>query len=89
MQPFPTALYAGIFVLATFAYVLLQLTIDGQNAADPEDQKRKRVSGNRNWISASCFVLAVPAAYLHPAVSLSLIFAGVASYFLPNALWGL
>jgi len=89
MLPFPIALYAGIFVLATFAYVLLQFTVEGQSAADPEAQKRKRIACKRNWISAICFVVAVPAAYLHPALSLSLILAGVGSYFLPNAIWGI
>ena len=89
MQRFPTALYAGLFLLATFAYLILQRIIDSQNESDPEAQRKKRATGKRDWLSTILFTLAVPAAYLHPALSFILILAGVLFYFLPNTLWGL
>src|ERR1039458_9951298 len=36
-------------------------------------------------LSTTSFVLAIPAAYIHPALSLLLILTGVLLYFLPNA----
>jgi uncharacterized membrane protein len=89
MQAFPTALYAGQILLATFAYLILQRVVHAQNASDPDVERKAHVAIKRDWISVIAFVFAVPAAYLHPALSFVLILSGVLCYFLPNKLWGL
>jgi uncharacterized membrane protein len=87
MASFPTALYAGVLLIATFAYLVLQHVVAAQNESDSEGWLRK--ANKRDWISATSFVLAIPSAYIHPALSFFLILAGVLLYFLPNAFLGI
>lgn len=84
MAAFPTALYAGLMLIATFAYLLLQHVIAGQHRADSDAMRNRRVVNKRDWISVISFALAIPGAYIHPALSLLLILTGVMLYFLPN-----
>jgi uncharacterized membrane protein len=88
MQAFPTALYAGLLLITTFAYLILQKTIDSQAGSESQASTKRRVFRRRDWFSALSFTLAVPAAYLHPAVSFLLILTGVLLYFLPNTSLG-
>jgi len=39
----------------------------------------------RNWIALLLYAVAIPAAFLHPAVSLALILVAALLYFIPNA----
>jgi len=80
--PFPTALYAGIMLLATFGYLLLQIVIKAQ--CDTDRRHRQKFFHTRDWLSGLAFLLAVPAPYLRPWMSFLLILTGVLLYFLPN-----
>ena len=84
-ESFPMALYAGMILLATLAYLLLQLIVSAQRE-HPDVQGRRGVFHERDWFSGLAFLVAVPAAYLHPWISFLLILAGVLLYLLPNAL---
>jgi hypothetical protein len=44
-----------------------------------------RESKRRNWIAMLLYALAIPAAYLHPAISLALILGVSLLYFAPDA----
>ncbi len=45
----------------------------------------ERAASKRNWIALASYAVAIPAAWLHPAVSLALI-AGIATlYFIPDS----
>jgi uncharacterized membrane protein len=81
---FPTALYAGVMLFATVAYLILQQVIAGQNGTAAKGWLKR--ANKRDWISGTAFVLAVPAAYVHPALSLGLILTGVVMYLLPNTM---
>ncbi len=89
MAAFTTAFYATVLLIATIAYLILQKTINAQADTTVEARERKRTANKRDWISFIAFTLAIPAAYLHPAVSLLLILTGVLLYFLPNVFLGI
>src|ERR1035438_8208422 len=85
MSSFPTALYAGIFTLVTVAFMFLQEAIAGQFGDDREWRAMDRAASKRDWIALALYGLAIPAAYLHPAVSRALIVGVGVLYFKPNA----
>jgi uncharacterized membrane protein len=85
LHPFATALYAGIFLLVTVAFILLQKVIARQFGSDPELQAMDRAANKRNWIALVAYGAAIPAAWLHPAVTLLIILLIAAAYFIPDA----
>jgi len=85
MQPFTTALYAGVFFLVTVAFMILQKTVANESAPDGESKQRYRTASKRNWIALVAYVFAIFAAWLHPALSLIVIFGIAALYFIPDA----
>jgi len=85
MEPFPTALYAGVFLSITVAFMFFQWAIARQFAEDAESRAMYRAGVRRNWIAAVLYALAIPAAYLHPAIALGIIALVGALYFIPNA----
>jgi uncharacterized membrane protein len=85
MMPFATALYAGNFLLVNTTFMILQKVISLQHGADTELQEMDRAANKRNWFAVGLFAIAVPAAYLHPSVSIAIIFCVAAVYFIPDA----
>jgi hypothetical protein len=86
MAPFATALYAGIFLLITVAFMILQKVIARQFGASAELRAMDRAATKRNWIALLAYAVAIPSAYLHPAAPLGIIVGVSALYFFPNAL---
>lgn len=86
MNTFTTALYAGIFLLVTVAFMILQKTIAQHFGPDAKLRAMDRAASKRNWIALVSYVIAIPAAYLHPAVSLIIIVGIAGLYFVPDAL---
>jgi uncharacterized membrane protein len=85
MDSFTTALYSFVFFLITIAFMFFQWSItrqldmtDGENAA-------VRVATWRNWLALLLYAIAIPAAYLHPMISLALILMVALLYFVPEA----
>jgi uncharacterized membrane protein len=85
MAAFTTALYAGIFLLVTVAFIFLQKVVSGQLGSDPRLIAMDRAASKRNWIALAAYGIAIPAAYLHPAVTLVIILGIAAAYFIPDA----
>jgi uncharacterized membrane protein len=85
LHPFATALYAGIFLLVTVAFMILQKVIAGQFGSSAELIAMDRAASKRNWIALVAYGAAIPAAYLHPAVPLVIILGIAAAYFIPDA----
>jgi uncharacterized membrane protein len=83
---FATALYAGIFLLVTVAFMLFQNTIARQFGTDAKLRAMDRAGRKRNRVALVLYAVAMPAAYLHPAVSLAIIVGVGALYFAPDAL---
>jgi hypothetical protein len=86
LDPFPTALYACIFLLVTIAFMLLQLAIAKQVGTNTQLRATDRVATKRNWIALASYFAATPAAYLHPAASLVIIGGIAILYSIPDAL---
>jgi uncharacterized membrane protein len=84
LSSFTTALYAGIFLLITLAFMLLQKAIALQFGSNAELRAMDRAATRRNWIALGAYAVAIPAAYLHPAVSLVIIGGISALYFIPD-----
>jgi uncharacterized membrane protein len=85
LHPFATALYAGIFLLVTLAFIGFQKVIAGQFRSEAELIAMDRAASKRNWIALVAYAVAIPAAYLHPAITLVIIFGIAAAYFVPDA----
>jgi uncharacterized membrane protein len=85
MQLVPTALYAAVFLLVTLAYSFFQWAIARQSRHDPEIVAKLQAATRRNWIAAFFFALAIPAAWLHPGLSLALILVISPLYVAPEA----
>jgi uncharacterized membrane protein len=85
MNSFTTALYAVVFLLITVAFNLFQLAITRQMREGAEPKSMVQTAKRRNWIAMLLYALAIPAAYLHPAISLGLILGVSLLYFAPDA----
>ena len=86
MASFSTALYAASFVAVDASFMLFEHRVALQ--IDPEDthtQDARRRAKRRNWIALWLYIVAVPAAYLHPAVSLGIILFNALLYVAPEA----
>jgi uncharacterized membrane protein len=84
MNSFTTALYAGNFLLITVAFMFFQWAITRQIDMLERESAAVRAATWRNWVALLLYVIAIPAAYLHPAVSLGLILVVAVLYFMPE-----
>ncbi len=81
LAPFPTAFYAGVMLANALSYWLLSHAIESQHARADEPlafRRRVRLAGN---VAAVGYALAIPAAFLHPAISLGLA-AAISVYYM-------
>jgi uncharacterized membrane protein len=85
MAPLPTALYAANFLLVTIAHSFFETAIARQSIQDQQLKAKLRAKSRRNWFAALVYSLAIPAAWLHPALSLALIVGVALLYFAPDA----
>jgi uncharacterized membrane protein len=86
MDSFTTALYAVNFLLITVAFMFFQWAVSRQIDLTPAESAAVRLATRRNWIALALYAIAIPAAYLHPAISLALILAVALLYFVPEML---
>ena len=75
-----------IFLLVTLAFILFQRVIAKQFGLSAELRAMDRAARRRNWTALIAYTLAIPAAYLHPAISLVMIGGVAVLYFVPDAL---
>jgi uncharacterized membrane protein len=85
MAPLPTALYAAVFLLVAIAYILFQTSISRQSKEDLDLKKKLQAAWRRNLLAALLYAVAIPAAWLHPAISLTLVFGVCLLYVAPEA----
>jgi uncharacterized membrane protein len=85
MNSFTTALYALDFLLVTIAFMFFQWAITRQLELTDGEQAGVRMATRRNWLALLLYAIAVPAAYLHPAISLGLVLLVALLYFAPDA----
>jgi uncharacterized membrane protein len=83
LSSFSTAAYAGVFLCVTLVYILFEWAIWAQ-LKGPAPQCTVDLVSWRNWVGLAFYALAIPAAYLHPAISLTLIFSVAVVYSTPH-----
>jgi uncharacterized membrane protein len=86
--PFPTALYAATLLLAGVAFIPVRWSVMAQLKDDASFVRRTKVARSKNYVSLGLYAIAIPLAFVHPALTLGLAFAVAAIYFLPNAWLG-
>jgi TMEM175 potassium channel family protein len=86
MDRFTAAVYAAVFLCVTLAFMLFQEAVTRQTAQEDAALRVKiGAARKRNWLALGAYAAAIPAAYVHPAISLALIFAVAMLYFVPEA----
>jgi uncharacterized membrane protein len=85
LAPFPTALYASTLLLAGLSYVPMRRAVEVHLKDEPQYARMSRRAAAKNYISLVVYAVAVPLAYVHPALTLALAGLVGAIYFLPNA----
>jgi len=87
-EPFPTATYAALLLTCAIAFLVLRESVNDELRADGRFEALRDSARRKNFISITLYALAVPAAYLHPAITMVLAFAVAGIYFLPETLLG-
>ena len=81
--PFPTALYAASLLLCGLAYIPVRFAI----MAQLREKKFARMAHRavwKNYVGLTLYALAIPLAFVHPAITLAICFAVAGVYVLPN-----
>jgi uncharacterized membrane protein len=79
----PVALYAFDLFMCAVAYTILVIHLIGHHGRDSEFAKAIG-SDRKGKISLLCYLLAMPAAFVHPWISLALILAVACIWFIPD-----
>jgi uncharacterized membrane protein len=87
-KPFPTATYAALLLTCAIAFLVLRESVNEELKNDGRFEMLRDSARRKNYISIALYALAVPAAYLHPAITMVLAFAVAGIYFLPETLMG-
>jgi uncharacterized membrane protein len=85
-RPFPTAVYAALLLACSIAFLILREVVSAELRSDGRFDLLRSQARRKNTISIGLYALSVPAAYLHPAITMVLAFAVAGLYFLPETL---
>jgi len=87
-KPFPTATYATLLTTCAIAFLLLRESVNQELRDDGRYEALRGQARRKNYISIGLYALSVPAAFLHPAITMVLAFTVAGIYFLPETLLG-
>ncbi len=87
-RPFPTAVYAALLLACAIAFLILREIVSRELQEAGRFELLRAQARRKNLISIGLYALSVPAAYLHPAITLVLAFTVAGIYFLPEAFMG-
>lgn len=85
VSSFSAALYCVVMLLAGISFMALRLAIAAQFRGNPAYAIASRPAFRKNLIAACLYCVAIPAAFIHPAIALGILAFIAGSYFLPNA----
>jgi len=85
-RPFPTAVYAALLLACAIAFLMLREIVNGELNSEGRFDLLRTQARRKNLISIGLYALSVPAAYIHPAITMVLAFAVAGLYFLPETL---
>jgi uncharacterized membrane protein len=83
MAPLPVAVYSVVMLLPALAFLLLHACLVATHEGEVEDAAIARSARRKNWLASAMYAAAIPFAFVHPAISLVLIFAVGIMYFVP------
>jgi hypothetical protein len=82
------SVYAATMLLAGISFVPMRRAVAVQFRGDAAYEAVARRAARKNYVSLSLYVISVPLAFIHPAITLALTFVVAGIYFLPNAWLG-
>lgn len=86
LSAFPTAIYAATMFVCGAAFGVLDLTVGRQSIGEAEMVLIRRAALRKNMIALAIYLVAIPAAFYNPAISLALVFLVALLYAVPS-LW--
>ena len=79
----PAAVYGGLMLLAGVAYFILEKALIA--AQGPDSRLRAAVGREvKGLVSVACYALAIPLAYVHPWISITLYVLVAAAWLIPD-----
>jgi uncharacterized membrane protein len=87
-RPFPTATYAALLLTCGIAFLILRTATNDELKQDARFDVFRAQAQRKNLISIGLYAISVPAAYVHPALTMVLAFMVAGLYFLPDAFLG-
>jgi uncharacterized membrane protein len=87
-RPFPTATYAALLLACAIAFLILREIVSRELRELGRFDLLRTQARHKNMVSIGLYALSVPAAYIHPAITMALAFTVAAIYFLPEAFMG-
>jgi uncharacterized membrane protein len=87
-RPFPTATYAALLLTCAIAFLILREVVNRELTEVGGFDVLRGQARRKNLVSIGLYALSVPAAYIHPAITMLLAFAVAGIYFLPEAFIG-
>jgi uncharacterized membrane protein len=85
LTPFSTALYAATLLLAGLSFFPMRRAVAVHFQDDPHYRAMSERAAFKNYLSIGIYAASIPAAYVHPAITLTAAFVVAGMYFLPNA----
>jgi len=83
-RPFPTAVYGVLLLACAIAFLILRSAINEELKNDDRFAVFRMQARRKNLISIGLYALSVPAAYVHPGLTLVLAFIVAGLYFVPD-----
>jgi uncharacterized membrane protein len=84
LQSFPVALYGVVMLACGIAFTVLRWAVSRRLHGDQEIAALRRAAGRKNWVSIAIYAVAIPAAFVHPAITLALTFVVALIYLDPR-----
>jgi uncharacterized membrane protein len=89
VSPFSTALYSFTLLVCSLAFFVLRAAIGRRLRDEAEFRRIDRAAQLKNLFATALYAAAVPGAYLHPSISLTLLAVIAAIYVVPEAWLGM
>lgn len=83
-EAFPVACYAVVLDICGLAYTVLQVSIENCLPADSHFRPALKKQTRKGIASITGYTLAIPAAYIHPAISVALFTMVAIIWFIPD-----
>ncbi len=83
MQTFPVMLYAVMMMACSVSFLSLRIAVASQNSGAKGIRLLKVAGTKKNWLSSLVYLAALPLAFVHPAITMTLILLVGFAYVIP------